>query len=314
MLRPAPLLTLRALNRATLERQMLLERRRLSPLQALERLVGLQAQAPDAPYVGLWSRIAGFRREQLTTAIVRRRIVRTALMRSTLHLVSADDALTLRPLLQAALQRALKSSRGRQLEGLDFATLARTAEALLDERPHTGAELAQALGEHWPDRDAASLAMAARNLLPLIHVPPAGTWRSHASPALTTARQWLARASALAVAATQEDLLLRYLAAFGPATSADATAWSGLGNWKAVIERLRPRLAVFRDEPIPMRRRRRASWPSGTTCCWRTPTARACCPRRIARRFSRSTASCAARCWSTGSSPAPGASSERRAA
>lgn len=241
-------LSLRALNRATLARQMLLERRRLGVTQAVERLAGLQAQAPNPPYIGLWSRIEGFRREQLTEALRRRRIVRMSTLRATLHLMTAQDALAWRPLLEPVHQRGLLGSTHRkELEGLDRAAVIAAGRALLGEQPRTGAELGQALGLRWTGREAASLAALIRNNLPLVHLPPAGTWNSHQGAVLQPLGDWLGQAVQAAVA-TQEDMLLRYLAAFGPATLADAGAWSGLTGWKVVAERLRPQLRVFAGE------------------------------------------------------------------
>ncbi|MBB3643717.1 winged helix DNA-binding domain-containing protein [Variovorax atrisoli] len=241
-------LSLRALNRATLARQMLLERRRLGVTQAVERLAGLQAQAPNPPYIGLWSRIEGFRREQLTEALRRRRIVRMSTLRATLHLMTAQDALAWRPLLEPVHQRGLLGSTHRkELEGLDRTAVIAAGRALLGEQPRTGAELGQALGLRWTGREAASLAALIRNNLPLVHLPPAGTWNSHQSAVLQPLDDWLGQA-VQAAPATQEDMLLRYLAAFGPATLADAGAWSGLTGWKAAAERLRPQLRVFAGE------------------------------------------------------------------
>jgi hypothetical protein len=241
-------LSLRALNRATLARQMLLERRKLSATQAVERLAGLQAQAPNPPYIGLWSRIEGFRREQLTEALRKRRIVRMSTLRATLHLMTAQDALAWRPLLEPVHQRGLLgSSHKKELEGLDRAAVIAAGRALLGEQPRTGAELGQALGLQWKGREAASLAALIRNNLPLVHLPPAGTWNSRQNAVLQPLGDWLAEAVE-AAPATQDDLLLRYLAAFGPATLADAGAWSGLTGWKAVAERLRPQLRVFAGE------------------------------------------------------------------
>src|SRR3954452_19130935 len=102
-------LTPRELNRATLARQMLLRRQQLPALEMIAHLVGMQAQAPNPPYVGLWTRLDGFRHEELSGSIQNRGAVRIALMRSTIHLVTADDCLFLRPLLQPVLDRGLAS-------------------------------------------------------------------------------------------------------------------------------------------------------------------------------------------------------------
>jgi hypothetical protein len=239
-------LSLRALNRATLARQLLLERRKLTAVQAVERLAGLQAQAPNPPYIGLWSRLEGFGRDQLTEAMRKRRIVRLSTMRSTLHLMTAADALAWRPLLEPVHQRGLLGNHKRALDGLDRAAVVAAGKALLGERPRTGTELGQALALQWQGREPASLAALIRNNVPLAHLPPAGSWNSHQNAVLQPLGDWLADTGVPPPApATQDDLLLRYLAAFGPATLADAGAWSGLTGWKAVAERLRPQLRVF---------------------------------------------------------------------
>ncbi|MET3439321.1 hypothetical protein ABIC94_000066 [Variovorax paradoxus] len=243
----AVVLSQRALNRATLARQMLLERRKATVTQAIEKLAGLQAQAPNPPYIGLWSRLEGFRREQLTEALKKRRVVRMSTMRATLHLMAATDALAWRPLLEPVHQRGLQgSSHARALEGIDRAAVVQAGRALLREGPLTSSELGQALAVGWKDRAPASLAALIRNNVPLVHLPPAGSWNSHASARLQPIEHWLGESDA--AAATQDDLLLRYLAAFGPATLADAGAWSGLTGWKAVAECLRPQLRVFTGE------------------------------------------------------------------
>ena len=167
----------RALNRALLARQMLLERDSKSALDVVEHLVGMQAQAPLAPYVGLWSRLDGFQSETVSAAIVERRAVRTSLMRATIHLVTARDALWLRPLIAPVLERGFRASPpGRRIAAVDLTEILATASDLLDTRPMTSPELGALLAERWPAIDRESLVFAAGYLLPLVHVPPRGVW------------------------------------------------------------------------------------------------------------------------------------------
>jgi Winged helix DNA-binding domain len=238
----------RELNRATLERQMLLRRRKLSAVEAIERLVGMQAQAPAPPYIGLWTRLKNFHPDELERLILERRTVRIALMRNTVHLVSARDCLALRPLMQPVFDRTLYSTRANRahLEGIDIEALVAAGRALLEERPRTAKELGELLKEQWPERDPASLARAIRHLVPLIQVPPRGLWGKSGPAAHTTAEAWLGRP--LDPAPSLEETILRYLGAFGPATIKDVQTWSGLSRLAEVIERLRERLRIFRDE------------------------------------------------------------------
>src|ERR1022692_1834936 len=151
-------LSLQALNRALLARQLLLRRAPLPDgsaradrvIETVEHLAGLQAQAPFPPYYGLWSRLAGFRPGDLAELILDRRVVRIALMRGTIHLVSARDCLMLRPLLQPVLDRGLKAIFGKQIEGVDTVALAATGRVLLAEKPRTFSELGALLSERWP--------------------------------------------------------------------------------------------------------------------------------------------------------------------
>jgi hypothetical protein len=238
----------RELNRATLERQLLLRRRMLAVLDAIEHLVGMQAQAPSPPYIGLWTRLKDFRPDELGRLILERRAVRIALMRNTVHLVSARDCLALRPLVQPVLDRTLNSPRANRahLEGVDIETLVAAGRALLEERPRTAKELGVLLQEQWPERDPASLARAIRHLVPLVQVPPRGVWGKSGPAAHTTAESWLGRP--LDPTPTIEDVVLRYLGAFGPATVKDVQTWSGLTRLGEVMERLRTRLRTFREE------------------------------------------------------------------
>jgi hypothetical protein len=238
----------RELNRATLERQMLLRRRKLSAVEAIERLVGMQAQAPAPPYVGLWTRLEDFHPDELARLILERRAVRIALMRNTVHLVSARDCLALRPLMQPVFDRTLYSTRANRanLEGVDIEALVAAGRALLEERPRTAKELGKLLQEQWPEHDPASLARAIRHLVPLVQVPPRGLWGKSGPAAHTTAEAWLGRP--LDPAPSLEETILRYLGAFGPATVKDVQTWSGLTRLGEVIERVRPRLRIFRDE------------------------------------------------------------------
>jgi hypothetical protein len=252
-------LTPRALNRALLSRQLLLDQPSLPAdddararhvLETVEHLVGLQAQAPFPPYFALRSRLEGFRPDDLAALITSRRVVRIALMRGTIHLVSARDCLPLRRLVQPVIERGMRTAFGKQLAGLDTEALAAAGRALVESEPLTFSQLGRALAERWPDYPPPALAQGVRAFVPLVQVPPRAVWDQAGQSRHTSAEHWLdepVRPSA-AQAPGLADLVTRYLGAFGPATVRDVATWSGLTGLKPLLEQLRPTLVTFRDE------------------------------------------------------------------
>ena len=226
---------------------MLLARAAMAPVRAIGHLAGLQAQAPRAPYVGLWTRLAGFGPQALEDLVTERAAVRAHLMRNTVHLVTAGDFARFRPLFQPLMERGLAGNFGARLAGVDLAELSAAAAALLARDALTRAQLAAELAPRWPDHDPAALAYAATHLLPLVQVPPRGRWQETGQAAFFLAAAWLDglaadppdRAGAL------DQLVLRYLAAYGPASVADIQAWSGLSRLREVTGRLAARLCSF---------------------------------------------------------------------
>jgi hypothetical protein len=238
---PPRILSTRALNRALLARQLLLKRTAMPPIVAIAHLVGMQAQMPNAPYIGLWSRLDRFEPGKLADLITNRRAVRIALMRNTLHLVTADDCLTLRPIVQRLLTRTYKNA-----DPAALAKIVAAGRAILDEQPRTNIELGRLLHEQFPTHVPVILGYTIRDNVALVQIPPRGVWGQSLAATLATAESWLGRP--LAESSAQEDMVRRYLRAFGPGSLADVAAWSGLPRLKATLEGLRPELRTFRDE------------------------------------------------------------------
>ena len=242
---PHDVLTRSGLNRATLARQMLLQREHCSAVEGVERLCGMQAQEPKPPFTGLWSRLHGFRPQDLRQALHDRTIVRGTLMRGTLHLMSAADYIAHRMTLQPMLTRSL-ALLGQRAEGLQAEEVLPVARALLGERPRTFGELRAALAEVFPGINDRALGFTVRMSLPLVLIPTEDRWGFPADARFGLAESWLG--TPLSHEANLEALIVRYLAEFGPATPGDVQQWSGLPGIRLVLEALRPRLVLFHDE------------------------------------------------------------------
>jgi Winged helix DNA-binding domain len=228
------------LNRALLERQCLLSRRREALPRALERLGGIQAQYAPSMYIGLWSRLAGFERTALTRALERRTVVQATLMRSTIHLVSAGDYW---PLAAGTREARWESwQRGYRKGPSPRAALAaaRRVDEMLAAGPRTRAELLDGIdGPRF---------YGAGTRLNLVRVPPSGTWERRRADLYGRAEDWIGPAPAVTEAEGIDLLVRRYLRAFGPASPADVASWAGLAITpvKAALERIE--LRQFRDE------------------------------------------------------------------
>ncbi|MFI5696726.1 winged helix DNA-binding domain-containing protein [Kribbella sp. NPDC051586] len=241
-----PVLSRRELNRALLQRQQLLRREPGSVAELVERLVGLQAQAPLAAYVALWSRLEDFDPAGLSELMTERKAVRASLMRATIHLVTADDCVLLWRLVHPVADRGLRGAFGKQLAGADIDAVVAYGTDLLSREPYSRSRLRDVLGERWPDWDATAMAYAVSYLTGTVQVTPRGVWGETGPAALQTIESWLGRSP---VADPSIDaLVLRYLAAFGPASVADVQQWSGLTKLREVVDRLRPGLRVYADE------------------------------------------------------------------
>jgi DNA glycosylase AlkZ-like len=228
----------RELNRATLARQLLLQRERLGPVEAVERLGGLQAQEPRPPFLALWSRLEGFERDQLRRALRDGSVVRAMLMRATLHLVSRAQYAAQRPVLDDVMTQAMTGALKGRDQGLDLDAVLPAATKLLKARPRTFNELRDALGGRFPGVNERALGYAVRTQLPLVMVATGDAWGFPRDAAFAPPRIRLRRAD-------PEAFVLSYLAAFGPASVADMQRWSGLKGLRPVVDGLRERLEAF---------------------------------------------------------------------
>jgi hypothetical protein len=233
-------LTPEQLNRATLARQLLLEREPVAVVDAVERLGGLQAQEPKPPFLALWSRLAGFERAELLRALHAGEVVRATMMRATLHLVSAADYARLRPGLQPALNAAMSVLRGRD-HGLERARLLPVARELLADGPLTFKALRPQLARAFPQADERALGYATRLWLPLVMAPTDDQWGFPSDPAFA-----LSDVSAEAGEPDLAPLVRRYLGAFGPASAADMQSWSGLPALASDLSGMEDELVTFK--------------------------------------------------------------------
>lgn len=244
----------RALNRATLARQLLLDCADVPVIDAVAHLGGLQAQEPQEPYLGLWSRLRGFEPAALAALLTGRSVVRTHLMRRTVHLVTADDALAWRSRHTAMLRQRVTGVYRRELAGVDLDELAAAGRALMgDGEPRTMGDVARALAGRWPEPGPRALGeMVVAALVPTVQVPPRGLWRTKAGAHSVPLAFWLGREAdplpSDGADPVGQALLRRYLAAYGPAASADLRAWCGLAGLPAAVAAIRGELVSFRDE------------------------------------------------------------------
>jgi hypothetical protein len=243
----ATTLSLRALNRATLARQLLLTRHALKPVTAIERLAGLQAQVPRPPFVGLWSRLSSFARGDLVRAIERRGVVRATLMRATIHMVSRADYLAWRMPLHPMLTRGVRAQFGRELADVDVPLLLEAARTQFETEPATFASLRAHLKGRFPHVNERVMGYVVRLQLPLVLTPsPAAEWGYPANASFTVADGWLDEP--LSPETSLAPLARRYLAAFGPATARDFQAWSGALEAREVFDALRDELIALRTD------------------------------------------------------------------
>ena len=229
----------RELNRALLARQLLLERASLSLPRSLERVGGIQAQYPPSMYVGLWSRVEGLVRDDLTRALERRSVVQGTLMRATIHLVSSRDYWPFAIAVERRRREWWMSAQRDSPPPRDMAAAARRLRTRLAERPLRRAELEEILGRER--------ARGVGMWIHLVRVPPSGTWERRRADLYGDAEAWLGPPEITPDDAL-EHLVRRYLGAFGPASRADLVSWAGLPPKTVAPTLARLPLRRFRSE------------------------------------------------------------------
>lgn len=240
------ILTTRQLNRATLARQMLLERGQMGTVEAVEHLLGLQAQVTEGPYQGLWSRLQGFRHEGLTALIVDRTLARATTMRATLHLHTADDLIGIREQVQPVVERMWKSAFTKRFGNSDKTKVPKVGVKLLDKQPMTAGALGKALHEQFPQSEPLALAVLIQASELLVQIPPTRIWGSGHAPILTRVENWLPPPHRRPI--SREALVLRYLKAYGPASVNDMQAWCGLTKLSESFAAVREQLVTFASD------------------------------------------------------------------
>ncbi|WP_332873381.1 MULTISPECIES: winged helix DNA-binding domain-containing protein [Nocardia] len=245
---PIMKLSNRVLNRTLLARQHLLERSALTVAEMCDHLIGLQAQDVPPPFTGLWSRIADFDPETVSAGLDDRSLVRITLMRGTIHLVTPPDALRIAPHIQPELEKVpfRKGFNFGAMVGLDPDEVRAHGEAVLGDVPMSAADMRAEAARLYPDRDAGAVLQAWLYQLPVLQTPPRGKWKNNSRPIWSRVQPWLG--APLDADYPLAELLVRYLRAFGPASTADMQTWSKLTGIKPALDTLGDRLRAYTDD------------------------------------------------------------------
>jgi hypothetical protein len=247
MNRDATVLSRRALNRALLARQHLLARSNAKPIDIIEQLAGMQAQVPRPPFVGIWTRVQKFEREDLIALYASKKVVRATAMRGTIHLLSTKDFLHFRPRLTPMLAKGAETIVRKRVGMANVEPFYKAGREFFSKNAAPFETFRDLAAQKFPKSDTRGVAYTVRMGLPLVMVPSDDRWAFSTNADFTLADAWLKKPVPL-VAEGFDEMVLRYLAAFGPATPGDAQAWSGLKDLKPVFEKLRPKLVTFRNE------------------------------------------------------------------